>query len=237
MGCHCATKTPPRVWVDQDLPMDHRLQRRVYTYFYPGSADSERMLELWVTSWTKNGWSPTVLTPKMVKEHPLYPGLCERAAKLPTVNVAEYELQCYLRWLAFDIRAPGVFSDYDTINYSLKPEQVVRLPEGSGRIVAYSHCGHPNPGLFVADQLGVRRFLKDLMHGDPPTDTIGGRPHVSDMYFFFRNAEKAPGKLLCPNVGFDGWEAAPCVHYNNSGVHALSGNLPRPEWIQKIRPV
>jgi hypothetical protein len=217
--------------------MEHRLQRRVYTYFFPGSEEAGRTLELWRTSWAKNGWIPVVLTPEVAEKHPLYTRMCMRAAELPTVNGSAYEMHCYLRWLAFDVRAPGVFTDYDVINYTLKPEQVVRLKEGSGKIVAYSHCGHPNPGLFVSDQLGIRRFLKDLLHGDPPIDKINGRDHVSDMYFFFRNAEKAPGKLICPNAGFDDWETSPCVHFHNSGVFALAGNTPRSEWIQKIRPV
>lgn len=240
MTCACQTVAPPvaKPKVAQlDLPLEHRLQRRVYTYFYPGSNESARLLELWRTSWSANGWIPVVLTPEVAEKHPLYALLRQRAAELPTVNGAEYELHCYLRWLAFDIRAPGVFTDYDVINYSLKPEQVVRLKEGSDKIVAYSHCGHPNPGLFVADQLGIRRFLEDLMHGSPPTDTINGRPHVSDMYFFFRNAEKVAGTSICPNVGYDRWESAPAVHYCNSGVCALSGGLPRVDWIQKIRPL
>jgi hypothetical protein len=238
MACGCKVKAKRQEPAHPELPLEEKLMRRVYTFFYPGSPSAAGTLGLWVRSWKNNGWSPVVLTPVYYESHPMLRRLRERIAKLPTVNDRNYEAQCYLRWLAFDTRAPGVFSDFDTINYSMKPEDVPRVPEGDPKILSISHAGHPNPGLFVANQAGVRSMLHDFLHAEIPRDTIYGRPHTSDMYYFFRRAVRAPGVNRCPNVGLGDWTHAPCVHWHNSGIVRL-GRSPadRPNVIQKLRPV
>lgn len=239
MGCGCSTSSgkSPVIRNQPDLPLVDNLKRRVYTYFYPQGVETKDMLELWLRSWRNNGWSPVVLTPADAAQHPMHKALLLRASQLPTVNLRLYENHCYLRWLAFDVKAPGVFSDYDTINYELKPEMVERIPEGSSRICALSRCGLPNPALFAADQGGIRSMLHEFLHGTVPLDKIHERPHTSDMYYFFRIAQRN-SKDQCPNAGYGKWKTAPAVHWNNDSIRRLGGDpARRSSFIQRIRPV
>lgn len=239
MGCGCnigKSKVPFAKATQAELPLVTMLTRRVYTFYYPGSSTAETMIAIWRHSWRVHGWCPVVLTPESYRGHPMLKNLTNRASALPTVNGGNYELQCYLRWLAFDTKAPGVFTDFDVVNYGLKPEEVPRIPEGEPKIVALSHAGHPNPGLFVANQAGIRVMLYDFLHGAIPLDTVRGRRHTSDMYYFFRHAKKDPGNR-CPNAGQPGWETAPCVHWSNTGVISLGFPAARrPDAIYTLRP-
>jgi hypothetical protein len=214
--------------------------RKVYTFYWPGGRNAPPLLDMWRRSWQKHGWAPTVLTEADYKDHPMLPAMRKRIATLPTVNGRDYEDRCYLRWLAFDTAAPGVFTDFDVMNYGMTPENVIRFPEGSGRIHAYSHNGPPNPGVFVADQSGIRALLNNILHGKAPIDhkIRPGQQHVSDMYYFQELAEKHPGKPLCVNCSYEGWRKAPMVHWHNTGIHRLQRHpKDRAAVIQELRPV
>jgi hypothetical protein len=204
------------------------------------------MADLWKRSWQKNGWNAIVLDDKDFADHPLRDRFRARVAELPTVNSKEWEIQAFMRYLAYEKVAPGVFTDVDVVNYSIKPEDLIRLPEGEPTIYAYAMEEHinplrqaANPGLYVANQGGIRAFITDVLHGKPPIDTVRGQPHTSDMYYFFRHAKKHPGRTLCPNAGLVGWETAPAVHWHNSAIAVRFGRKPsqRAEVIQELRPI
>ena len=78
----------------------------VCTYFEPLGLNMDddnktrEMLEVWRDSWSKQGWETKVLTEKDAALHPNYTEIKHTLLKLPTVNSKEYELSCYLRWVA-----------------------------------------------------------------------------------------------------------------------------------------
>jgi hypothetical protein len=58
------------------------------------------MLQIWNHSWSKQGWKTRILTEKDAEMHPDYKSIKRELQKLPSVNPQEYELACYIRWVA-----------------------------------------------------------------------------------------------------------------------------------------
>ena len=81
-------------------------QYTVCTYFEALGSDEAslkkyaEMLDIWKESWTKQGWKTKILNEKDAALHPRYKEIKATLLTLPTVNVIEYELSCYLRWVA-----------------------------------------------------------------------------------------------------------------------------------------
>ena len=202
-----------------ELPLSVGSGRRVYTFYSQVEGLGEvKLLELWADSWRRAGWRPVILTPKQYSGHPLLGTLIRRVLTLPTANPRHYETLCYLRWLAYDLVAPGFFTDYDVMNYGLTPTMLPRLTEEhrTGLVSPRQDC-HPDPGFFLASQTGIRRMLNAFLHDVPPIIDHNGQPHVSDMVYFHRLAELSHeplGKIY----GEPGWESAKCIHFARSAV-------------------
>lgn len=239
MSCACQ-KSKRAIAKQGELPLPAAAGRKVYTYYEPTGVGESSLLSLWAKSWRLQGWTPVVLSAQTIKAHPLMLSILHRFYdELPTVNDPAYELQCYYRWLAYDIRSPGVFTDYDMINYSLKPEDCPAMPEGKEPgLMALNKTGAPDPGLFVANQLGIRKMLHSFLHGTPPKCIVrgahGAREHVSDMYFFHDAAAKHDRDLSVV-VGQPGWEKSPCVHFAQSHIRNLRPGVRRSVAIPSLR--
>ena len=95
----------------------------VYTFYdrleYDGasSATEQALLAMWKRTWGARGWSPTVLSTKDTARHPRYEEYRAKFATLPTgTNPLEYEMTCFVRWIAMAHRGGGFMTDYDTLN-------------------------------------------------------------------------------------------------------------------------
>lgn len=152
----------------------------VYTYFDDiGVGDSE-LLESWKESWKRNGWTPIVLDKSVSMKHPFYPLLYERFNRMPSVNPKEYEMSCYLRWIAMAVVGGGFLSDYDTLNIDFLP------PDNIGpEFTIYQGA---TPALVSGSLSEYERVLNELalFEIDPKIHTFNGQPHVSDMVMFVK---------------------------------------------------
>ena len=54
----------------------------------------------WRTAWEQAGWRTRVLNESHAQQHPHYNILKLKLARLPTVNPKDYELACFLRYVA-----------------------------------------------------------------------------------------------------------------------------------------
>lgn len=159
----------------------------VYTYIQVGIPSGEqseaavrRTLQVWLRNWYAHGYHPIVLTPADALIHPNYTRLRGIFAGFPTVNPPEYELACYLRWLAFREQGAGVFMDYDIV--ALGPMDVP-LHEVHGL-----HSWRPlAPMLTVASSEGIDRQIALMAAHGEPLAIIDGRPHTSDMLIMRSN--------------------------------------------------
>lgn len=106
-----------------------------YCYFQPIDDpqfdEHYELVKLWTVSWLKQGWEPTVLNQMHAEMHPAWSWYSAKVRGVPTLNKAEYEWQCYIRWLALaKMMRPGevaVFGDYDMANLGFTPTDAMRI--------------------------------------------------------------------------------------------------------------
>ena len=213
------------------------MNNTVYTYYdgiyeENGEALSDNakiqhiLLNKWKRSWAKQGWCPKVLTEHDAASHPFYEEFKQRYSRLPTANMPEYEMACYLRWLAVAAKGGGFMSDYDVINYSFKPVK----PQDD--LVIYE--SHPEreqvtPSVVGGTANGFNMAASIFAACEPDNVRMdeGDKPHTSDMiilqHFASRNFY-----TICPIVRqyrHDGWKDAPLVHYSHASTECLDRPL------------
>ena len=105
---------------------------KIYTFYdrvkkFPCQLD---LIDMWKKSWSDNGFEPIVLTTADVQHHEYYDtyvaSMNELHYEITGKYLQTYGLSCYLRWLAYSMVSDEYIltSDYDIINYTLKPHHV-----------------------------------------------------------------------------------------------------------------
>ena len=195
----------------------------VYTYYTKVNEEqheaSELMLEHWRRSWASRGWNPVILSEHHAQAHPLY-GLFKNAvSKFPTINVPEYEMACYLRWLAVAALGGGFMSDYDVVNYSFNASSV------TAEVMIYEV--HPEleavtPSVVAGTQAGYERICAAFCAVKPEDIGyfIGENAHSSDMILLQHLAHKGfyAAARTVRQYGEPEWTEAPLVHYSNDST-------------------
>ena len=197
----------------------------IYTYYqslHPHE-QSENMwlLDIWKKSWSCHGWNPVVLTLDDAKSHPLYESFYKECYKFPTVNSKEYEMACYVRWLAMTSRT-GWMTDYDVINYGFEPvnynDDVVSLTGAMGGSTIYA------PQTYYEHIVNVIMSYKFNENVNVITLCDKQHIHVSDMTIM--NLCLSPTKVIPIEkyYGSTGYDSSPLVHYNTYHVSQKNTN-------------
>ena len=81
---------------------------------------------MWNESWTHAGWATQVLSQEDARRSPRYDQYLSAFFELPTVNRVEYEVACYMRWVAMSMVAGegAVMADYDVLNLGWPAQEV-----------------------------------------------------------------------------------------------------------------
>jgi len=192
------------------------------------TADDERALVgLWETSWKTLGWEPVLLTPESLGRDPETARLMKKFSRLPSRNKRHLDMWCFARWLAVANAGGGVMSDYDVINYDLRPFDPGELTIHSSTV----------PCLVSGSR---EEFLRAVQWFDelppPPRWPWQKREHISDMVVVQQRVTECRQTLDCMEYGWDGWKAAKAIHFSNYSMKPKNF-LPRHEWIPKIRPL
>lgn len=210
----------------------------IFTYFEPvPGMDIEsqtKVISLWRKNWGSQGWRAFVINERHARSHPLYREFRSVVMEFPSINPKGYDYHCFLRWLAFSQCCNGdraVMSDYDVMSYGFEPS----VTEDS-RLQLYQ--GHV-PALVMGYRKSVDDLLKLFMdYKIVPTDTEGGRPHLSDMHILQRLLSSHPKRF---NVDLkaccyqeDGWQTLPAVHFSNCSM-AAHGKQPKWKFIPELR--
>lgn len=227
---------------------------RVYCYYVPiplYTEESQRkLIDVWARSWSKQGWEPIVLNEGDAKLHPNYSKFKRHVWNLPTEYGHEYEGQCFLRWLAMAAQETdgggGVLTDFDVINYGLKPAPV--NPEEMYFLCDYE----PHNTISMGVVIGARehyeffcRLFADWVPDKHDWNSHAGLFHCSDLSMVTRMFEdktwKKPAwatKVSNVQAIFDvsrsQWNTAPLVHFGYNMFHA--GYWPKHEHIERLRP-
>lgn len=112
----------PFIWFQLCLTADNAYNRTpIYSYFSPIAdiAKHEHLscIRIWARNWYSCGFMPILLRQEDAAAHPMYDEFVSKVSLFPSVNPANYDLACYLRWLAFAKLGGGVMTDYDLVYY------------------------------------------------------------------------------------------------------------------------
>lgn len=190
------------------LPNDHIAPdlRKVFTYYQSmsygniKSRSTRRLLKLWLRAWYHAGYDPVILTPIDASLHPKFHELRETFERFPTVNNLDYEVACYMRWLAFRMAGGGTLVDYDVL-----PLGKVTLPQNITADSVVS-CKQHLPMITTAGPFGVEKQIHLMANYKGPFLNLHDCPHISDMY------------IMRNNTGFYTHLSSPCpdvIHYSN----------------------
>lgn len=179
---------------------------KVFTYFDPSSSPRQPgLLREWMVSWSRQGWTPRVLTPAVAFRHPGHADYFDRISRLPTLNERERENARYMRWLALEVCGGGWLADYDVINRGFKPRKGTRAVEMLG-------------GVVWASKVGAPEITNLICKFNPRAMT-----HVSDTLIF--KSWFVREKPKCAEFQTPGWEEAPLVHFSTSNCAGFADKV------------
>lgn len=173
-------------------------RRKIYTY-HDGSFNQSQynlrsfLLKLWMRNWYKYGYDPVILNISHAQKHNRYHELKKYFEKLPTVNDPNYELCCYLRWLAFSSVGGGIMMDYDIYGFSKNDPLNISVDEEG--FISFSDF---MPMIsFANNSSSVENFINFLAtYNITKHDNFFGKPHVSDMQMVLRDPKKVISKII-----------------------------------------
>ena len=189
------------------------------------SKDCRRLIELWKKSWRNYGWNPIVLSLNDAQKHPRYKeiDLKNYSSNLYkySINEANYLEMCYSRWFAYGVE-DGVWSDYDVINYGLRPENITDLVQQKDPVF-FDEIGSCGFSTYKGHDLIIDGLIK-AYQDDYIVDNILllQRQHhetidISDMHINRR--ENTPisflNNICVSNFHDNKWRQSQLVHYHN----------------------
>ena len=160
----------------------------IFTFFQPveqlSHHHADERVEAWRAWYYSRGWQPVVLNTQMAMTLPHASQYAAAYAALPTVNPVQYELNCFLRWMAIAQRpGGGLFLDYDIFDMTPRISSTA-FPElaGSctyGRLTTYANH---RPMIAHGNGTELLRWVRYMAaYRVKSTDRVGDRPHISDM--------------------------------------------------------
>ena len=199
----------------------------VYTFFEQVPEldvnENHRQIDIWKNAWRSRGWKPVVLNLDDARRHKDFEKYNEAFKKLPTVNPKQYELNCFLRWLALDAVGGGFMTDYDMLPRSFIPrdlEEFQKEPRVS-ILQASVDGGTVVPAAVFARGPALASMIAALASYKPSKkDVEGVRPHVSDQNILCSlvGSEWMSAQGIVSEFGEQCWESAPLVHFATSAI-------------------
>jgi len=166
----------------------------VWTYFQdfrtPSSAIHAQVLEIFIKNWTAQGFVVEVLSEVDARKHSNYRKFKRTVSRYPTTNSPEYELACFLRWMAHNVAKGHLHVDYDVLNYSFNSDmyfQTLNNHEYSGLRILNLDADLVPCAIYIDEATSSNSLIGILMSKKlaKSAEVIkGGRRHVSDMHMF-----------------------------------------------------
>ena len=197
----------------------------IYTYFQPvtlGFPSNNLPLETekvqaWRAHYFSKGWRPVVLDQAKAMRVANASAYEVAFRALPSVNPAEYEVNCYLRWMALVDAGGGLFLDYDIMDMSSVLGEGLQGGEwtdaqlnGSceyGQLTTYENL---RPMVSHGSAQEVLRWVEYMAaYQLTPQDMYDGRPHMSDMIMAINSIDRGVGV-------FAGRPRIPWMHFSHS---------------------
>ena len=184
----------------------------------PGSG-AEPIIELWRTSWERNGWSCVILGEQDFLRLPFSQALDFAARRLPTVNNWIYERACYRRWLAMAGIGGGLMTDYDVINVGFTPQD---LPAYKGKMMRLNRQA---PCVVYGRTINFLQAVDMFISYTPQSDDLfGDKMLVEDQTILNRYPHVADFHDLCSEWLPDHSNKETLVHFCNRVVTEAGTN-------------
>ena len=235
----------------------------VYTYFQSLSSktdakkkEMDATLEIWKNAWSSFGWTARIISEDDAKKHPSYHQLRERYATYPTRGNPEYEIACFLRYLAMAAVGGGWMTDFDVLPINLP---ACTEPCHNGSFTIYER--HV-PAIVSGNESEYTRVATLMGNIDWESITslnVEGGPHVSDMLclahfvrvgsvisewlvyevvrvfrfpFYCNKTMIEPSKPICLQSQIPSPTLPVAIHFSHSGVSKIkqSPDLSRQLW-------
>jgi len=119
---------------------------KIYTYYQKIEPNETRtftgqedLIDLWKTSWSRQGYEPIVLSLEDAKKHSYFDTLNSEIRsifkEITNREINDYGMSCWFRWLAYATQENEKFyvSDYDAINVNFsitEPSDKLHLMDG-----------------------------------------------------------------------------------------------------------
>eukprot|EP00667_Euglena_gracilis_P019002 EG_transcript_20294 len=146
----------------------------------------QEALALWKRRWLAAGFEANILTEKDAQKHPRYPEFLSLFHDLPTVNSKQYEVSCYVRYLALASVGGGLMVDYDVLPLNAAFESL-QLPE---KFTVWDRGAVPCMVSGTAEQFTAAAEYMAYFNFSASPSFQNGRPHTSDMYIMQHMAKK-----------------------------------------------
>lgn len=190
----------------------------VYSYYHDVNYVKypKELISRWESSWKQFGFNPVLLQECDSRKHHLFGEYNELIKGLPTINDPGWERHCWIRWLAYELSAPGMFTDWDVINYGLTPDEI---NEKEWHLTSMDKTG---TAILYGSKLGIRAFVGIIPLATQLSYKVLGanREHVEDMHLM--KSHLLNGLRFVHPVGFvygeSGYQSAKVVHFTNCKV-------------------
>ena len=209
----------------------------------PFSDQSRDLIDLWEQTWLYHGWNPIILDEAWTHKNELYKHVSLNDQKSnfylrQQTHMWKYHRCCYCRLLAYcefvRQHGPTLYADYDVMNYGLKPISLNNIKLNSWL--------SPERSLVYLDITGAEEIesiiktfndseieIKDLPEHHSDMILIATNTHPvynntcfsNGRFFYTNNDEKL---LYCSNMGDQGADFTPLVHYDN-GLYTRQPNF------------
>lgn len=180
------------------------------------SAEQAKVLLIWEKNWADAGWQTRVLTERTAMDHPKYEEFRKGFAALPIKNPMEYEMACFMRWVAM-ANMGGLMVDYDVLtNGFMETCNTITPVKYHAKIQLY--CGHV-PCVVSGSPAQYEAAAADFI----------SNKSKSDMHFFEGHKDAFEQSVFrCLEYGKEDWTNADLIHF----AHFACGKFKRSEVMQ-----
>lgn len=205
----------------------------VYTYYdpVPSMPNQEWMLQKWSYEWTKLGFLPKILSRQDAMSHTNFAELEKHFRRYPSINPPEYELACWVRWIAMVQVGGGLLLDYDVLPYGFGKEALDLVTSHSNGsldslpVILMDH--NPCPCAVFGTAREFNNAVVWFANNEKKCTTQqSNRPHASDQ----TGVQTGPpwhALDICYQLGRPNWQSAILVHFS----HSVCAGRPREQVI------
>jgi hypothetical protein len=196
----------------------------IYTYYQPllYSANSSliQILDIWGYAFYAQGFRPVILNRIHAEKRATFTELLSKFSRFPSINPAEYDLNCYLRWIALAEQGGGLLMDYD-----IMPMASSR----SGRMRELKQCTWRDlttyelmfPMVTHGNASEIEKWVNYMANFKLTDITMEyGKPHTSDMMMAIHS-------IIRNHRVFTIKSALPFFHYSTDTTHYILGKIKR----------